>query len=98
MQPTPSSQSAKVTERIKGKAFEYLEQHPEGLPYTEPKARTQAADSNFKSNTINGCIRNLDTAFPAKVYKPSKGLYRLLKHKPLESKILEPPGYERDRR
>ena len=92
MQPTPSSQSAKVTERIKGKAFEFLEQHPEGLRYTELKAKIQAADSNFKSNTINGCIWNLDAAFPDKVYKPSKGLYRLLKHKPLESEIPEPPA------
>jgi len=91
MQPTPSTQSTKVTERIKAKAFEFLEQHPEGLRYTELRAQIQAADSKFNSNTINGCIWNLDAAFPDKVYKPSKGLYRLLKHKSPESEVPDLP-------
>lgn len=81
MQPT------KVTERIKAKAFELLEQHPEGLRYSDLHSKIQAADSSFNSNTINGCIWNLDAVFPDKVYKPSKGLFRLLKHKPPESEI-----------
>ena len=84
MQPT------KITERIKNKAFDLLEQHPEGLRYSVLHSKIQAADSGFNSNTINGCIWNLDAAFPKKVYKPSKGLFRLLKHKPLESEIPEP--------
>lgn len=86
MQPT---QPIKVTERIKTKAFELLEQHPEGLRYSELKAKIQAADPGFNSNTINGSIWNLDAAFPEKVYKPSKGLFRLLKHKPPESEVPE---------
>jgi hypothetical protein len=84
MQPT------KITERIKTKAFELLEQHPDGLRYSELHSKIQAADSGFNSNTINGCIWNLDAAFPEKVYKPSKGLFRLLKHKPVDSEIPEP--------
>jgi len=80
-------QLSKVTERIKAKAFELLEQHPDGLRYSELHSKIQAADSGFKSNTINGSIWNLDAAFPDKVYKPSKGLFRLLKYKPLESEI-----------
>jgi hypothetical protein len=83
-------QPAKVTERIKAKAFELLEQHPEGLRYSELHTKIQEADSSFNSNTINGTIWNLDTVFPSKVYKPSKGLFRLLKHKLPESEILEP--------
>jgi hypothetical protein len=79
MQPT------KVTERIKAKALELLETHPEGLRYSELQSKIEAADSSFKPNTINGCIWNLDATFPEKVYKPSKGLFRLLKNKPLES-------------
>jgi hypothetical protein len=86
MQP---AQPIKVTERIKSKAFELLEQHPEGLRYSELKAKIQASDSGFNSNTINGSIWNLDAAFPEKVYKPSKGLFRLLKHKPPESEVPE---------
>lgn len=82
-------QPSKVTERIKAKAFELLEQHPEGLRYSKLHSKIRAADSSFNSNTINGCIWNLDIAFPEKVYKPSKGLFRLLKHKPLESEMSE---------
>lgn len=83
-------QSTNVTTRIKAKAFELLEDHPEGLRYSELRSKILAADSNFKPNTVNGCIWNLDTAFSDKVYKPSKGLFRLLKHRPPESLEPEP--------
>ena len=86
--PTPM-QSAKVTERIKTKAFELLELHPEGLRYSELHKAVQAADPSFKANTISGSIWNLDSVFPERVYKPSKGLFRLTKHKPPESEVPE---------
>lgn len=81
MQPT------KVTERIKAKAIELLVQHPEGLRYSELHAKILESDGTFNPNTINGCIWNLDATYPDKVYKPSKGLFRLLKNKPLETEI-----------
>lgn len=84
MQPT------KVTERIKAKALELLEQYPDGLRYSELHAKILETDGSFKPNTINGCIWNLDATFPEKVYKPSKGLFRLLKNKPPEAEALEP--------
>ena len=84
MQPT------KVTERIKTKALELLEQHPDGMRYSELHAKILATNAEFKPNTINGCIWNLDTVFSEKVYKPSKGLFRLLKYKPPEAEYLEP--------
>jgi SLT domain-containing protein len=86
MQPT------KVTERIKAKALELLEQHPEGLRYSELHEKILAADSTYKPNTINGCIWNLDATYPEKVYKPSKGLFRLLKNKPSETEVLALSG------
>jgi len=82
-------QPPKVTEKIKAKAFEFLEQSPEGLRYSVLRNKIQAADATFNSNTINGSIWNLDAVFPDKVYKPSKGLYRLLKYKPIESETPE---------
>ena len=82
-------QPIKVTERIKAKAFELLEQHPEGLRYSELKSKIEASDNSFNSNTINGCIWNLDAIFTDRIYKPSKGLFRLLKHKPIDSEIPE---------
>ncbi|NTW88514.1 MAG: hypothetical protein HGB26_05180 [Desulfobulbaceae bacterium] len=84
MQPT------KITERIKVKALEILDQHPEGLRYSELHAKILSADGSFKPNTINGCIWNLDAAYPDRVYKPSKGLFRLLKNKPSENEVLQP--------
>ena len=90
MQPTTPVQSAKVTERIKTKALELLEQHPEGLRYSELRRKIELADTSFNPNTINGSIWNLDSAFPEKVYKPSRGLFRLTKDKPPELEVLEP--------
>ncbi len=82
--------STKVTERIKARALELLEQHPEGLRYSELHAKILDSDGGFNHNTINGCIWNLDATFPEKVYKPSKGLFRLLGNKPPETETLEP--------
>jgi hypothetical protein len=46
--------------------------------------RIAETNSSFNKNTIRGAIWNLDAVYPAKVYKPSKGLCRLLEHKPAE--------------
>jgi len=73
-----------VTKRIKDKALELLEQFPNGLRYSELRDKISAFDPTFKPNTINGCIWELDAIFPDQVYKPSKGLFRLLKHKPVD--------------
>jgi hypothetical protein len=74
-----------ITERIKAKALELLERHPEGLRYSELHAKILEADGTFKPNTVNGCIWNMDATYPRLVYKPSKGLFRLLTNKPIES-------------
>lgn len=78
---------AKITERIKSKAIELLDQNPDGLRYSELHAKILASDNTFKPNTINGCIWNIHNEFPDKIYKPSKGLFRLLKYKPSESEV-----------
>jgi len=83
-------QSDKVTKRIKDKALELLEQFPKGLRYSELHAKISASDASFKANTINGNIWNLDTIYPDKVYKPSRGLFRLIQYKPVEAEATEP--------
>ena len=77
-------QSSKVTERINAKAFELLEQHPEGLLWSELLSKIEASDHNFHPKTVNGCVWKLVQRFPDKIYKPSKGLFRLLKYKSAE--------------
>jgi hypothetical protein len=85
-------QPAKVTERIKAKASELLEQNPEGLRYSELHAKILETDRTFNLNTINGCIWNFDATYPEKVYKPSKGLFCLLKNKSSETEVQTPPS------
>lgn len=83
-------QPDKVTQRIKAKALELLDQFPKGLRYSQLHAKITASDSAFKRNTINGNIWNLDAVFPDKVYKPKRGLFRLLKYKPADEDAAEP--------
>jgi hypothetical protein len=73
--------SATVTGRIYATAFALLEQHPGGLRWSELLAQIQASDRGFHPKTVNGCVWKLVERFPDKVYKPSKGLFRLVKHK-----------------
>ena len=74
-------QSFKVTHRINAKAFELLEKHPEGLRWSELLSKIKASDPTFHPKTVNGCVWKLVQKFPEKVYKPSKGLFCLLKYK-----------------
>ena len=78
-------QSSKVTERINAKVFELLEDHPEGLRWSELLSKIKESDSTLHPKTVNGCVWKLTKKFPDKVYKPSKGIFRLLKYKSSEA-------------
>ena len=71
-----------VTERINTKIFELLEQHPEGLPWSDLLSKIKEADPTFHPKTSKACVWRLVERFPDKVYKASKGLFRLFKYKP----------------
>ena len=75
---------APVTHHINAKAFELLEQHPEGLRWSELLSKIKESDLTYHPKTVNGCVWKLVEKFPDKVYKPSKGLFRLLKYKSAE--------------
>jgi hypothetical protein len=70
-----------VTGRIYTKALELLEQNPEGLHWSELRSKIEASNPSFHPKTVNGCVWKLVGRFPDQVYKPSKGLFRLLKYK-----------------
>lgn len=70
-----------ITGRINAKALTLLEQHPEGLRFTVLRSLIEASDRSFHPKTVNGCVWKLVEKFPDKVYKPSRGLFRLLKYK-----------------
>lgn len=76
-----SQQPQKITKRIKELILELLEKHPDGLHYSELQKMIQAADASFNSNTISGSLWDLSQAVPAIIYKPSRGLFRLVAFK-----------------
>ena len=78
---TPDINSPKITERINAKALELLENNPKGLQWSELLSKINESDSNYHPKTVNGCVWKLVENFPDKVYKLSKGLFRLLKYK-----------------
>ncbi len=82
-------QSQTIGERITTKAFELLDQSPEGLRYSELVKRVIGSDSTFKPNTVHGNIWNLDERFADRVYKPSRGLFRLTKYRAADTDQLK---------
>jgi len=78
-----------IGERITTKAFEILANNPEGLRYAELVRQIAAANDSFKKNTIHGNIWNLQEQFPDRVYKPSRGLFRLLEFRDPETDQLK---------
>lgn len=70
-----------ATEKIHKKIFELLEKHPDGMRWSDLAKKIKALDKTFHPKTINGLIWKLVEKYPDTVYKPEKGLFRLLKYK-----------------
>lgn len=70
-----------VTHQIYETIFELLEQNPNGIPWSKLNKLVEESNPEFHPKTINGCVWKLVEKFPDKVYKPSKGLFRLTKYK-----------------
>lgn len=70
---------ANKTEIIKSKALELLEKEPDGIRYSELVRRISDELPEMIVNTIHGTVWNLDSRIPSKVYKPSKGVFKLIK-------------------
>lgn len=69
---------ATIGEKITTIALDQLKKHPDGIRYTDLVSRIQATDPVLKKNTIHGTVWDLATRLPEKVYKPSRGLFRLV--------------------
>jgi hypothetical protein len=80
---------ATIGERIAERAFAALEAAPEGLRYSDLVRRVMEMDGSFKQNTVHGNVWNLDERFPERVYKPSRGLFRLTKFRAPDSDQLK---------
>ena len=69
------------TGRIHIRLLELLEEYPDGVRWVDLAEAVQTSDPSVHPKTLNGCIWRLAETFPDRVYKPSKGLFRLLKFK-----------------
>ena len=70
-----------VTGQIYGKIIELLDTNPEGLHWSELISILETTFPDFHPKTINGCVWKLTERYPNQVYKPEKGLFKLLKYK-----------------
>lgn len=70
-----------ITAQIRNIAFDILENKPEGIRYSELGRKIIATNNSLNPNTISGATWDLDIQFPDKVYKPDRGIFRLLKFK-----------------
>lgn len=71
-----------VTGRIYSMALDLLDKNPSGLRWSALIKMILEIDSSFHPKTVNGCIWKLVEKFPDKVYKPERGLFRLLSNIP----------------
>lgn len=92
----PALQSPNFGARIRSAALELLGSHPHGLRYSELVRHVSKLNPTFNSKTISNAVWSLDTALPELVYKPSKGVYRLIQFRDaLEESVSEGPSAAR---
>ena len=65
-------------DQIIRKALELLRENQEGLRYSVLVKRTKESLPDFQLNTIHGTLWNFEVRVPDKVYKPARGLFRLI--------------------
>lgn len=70
-----------ITGRINARALELLERYPAGLRWSELLEKIKQSDPGFHPKTVNGCVWKLVEKFPDRVYKPSKGVFRLTRYR-----------------
>lgn len=70
-----------VTHQVNETALKLLDEHPEGIRWTDLNRMIEESDPTLHPKTINGCVWKLVEKYPDKVYKPEKGLFMLKKYK-----------------
>ena len=78
-----------IKAQVVEKAFEILENSPEGVRYADLVRRVGALDSSFKPAAIRGNVFDLHVQHPDRVYKPYRGLFRLTKYRDPETDELK---------
>lgn len=73
----PTTKTGRIYEIV----FQILESNPDGVSWSNLNKMVEEKDTTLHPKTINGCVWKLIEKFPDKVYKPYKGLFRLVKYK-----------------
>jgi hypothetical protein len=88
---------ATLGDRIRDCAVELLKGKPDGLHYQQLRSMIHETNNEFKLNTIGGSIWDLEVQRPVEVYKPARGLYRLIEFRDAKTDqlkqelVAEPP-------
>lgn len=77
----PNSKPKPITHQIYETIFDLLDQNPNGIYWADLNKQIEQAHPSFHPKTINGCVWKLLEKYPDKVFKPEKGLFRLIKYK-----------------
>jgi hypothetical protein len=81
LEERPTMLRTNLRARLRSEAIELLRLNPNGLRFSEMLRLILASHEDLKSKTIEGALWNLDRIAHDQVYKPVKGLYRLLRFK-----------------
>ena len=68
-----------ATKIIETKIFELLENNPEGMRWVDLNNKILESNSTLHPKTVNGIIWKIVEKYPDKIYKPSKGIFKLKK-------------------
>lgn len=70
-----------ATGQINATALELIGKNVEGIRWSELISEIKKINPGLHPKTVNGCVWKLVEKFPDLVYKPEKGLFRLVKFK-----------------
>ena len=71
---------AGIVEQILEAALQILEEHPDGLRYTELNKKIIERNQSFNYNTVRTATYDLDVKQSGKVFKPDRGIFKMLKY------------------
>lgn len=80
-----------VVKTIRQIGLEQLKLHPEGLRYTDLRHNIEKVlPPGMNPRSIRGSIYDLDKIFPLEVYKPARGLFRLIEFRDQNADQIKP--------
>jgi len=82
-------------ELIIAKAIELLDHNSKGLRYSKLVKAISKALSDIPINTIHGTVWKIETMAPKAIYKPARGIFRLIKYKETEADVQKPAPSKR---